>query len=75
MPEEAAMNTLDMQTKEKVNNIHLADMQQDARNRHLARGQKPVRILVITKARVRLVLLALVLVLFLAFFFSVTPSF
>ena len=75
MPEEAAMNTLDMKTKEKVNQIHLAEMQQNARNRRLARDLKPAAISSVSKARIRLVMIALVLVLFFAFFSFVTPSF
>ena len=75
MPEEAAMNMLDMQTKEKVNKIHLAEMQHDARNRHLVRDLKPAAIPAISKARIRRVLIALVLILFVAFFISATPSF
>jgi hypothetical protein len=75
MPEEAAMNTLDMQTKEKANKIHLAEMQQNARNRRLVRDFKPEAIPSISKARIRLIMIALVLVLFIAFFSSVTPSF
>lgn len=69
------MNTLDMQTKVKVNMIHLAEMQQDACNRRLVRDLKPARFLVVTRARVRLVMLALVILLFVTFFISVTPSF
>jgi hypothetical protein len=75
MPEEAAMNTLDMQTKEKANKIHLAEMQQNARQRHLARDLKPETIPSISKARIRLVMVALVLVLLLAFFSSASLYF
>jgi len=66
------MNTLDMQTREKVNQINLDEMQQDARNRRMAGGRKPATISV---ARIRLVLIALLLALFMAFFVSATPSF
>lgn len=69
------MNTLDMQTKEKANKIHLAEMQQNAHNRRLVRDLKPAAISSISKARIRLVMIALILVLFVAFFSSVTPSF
>jgi hypothetical protein len=75
MPEEAAMNTLDMQTKEKANKIHLAEMQQNARNRRLVRDFEPAATPSISKVRIRLIMIALVLVLFVAFFSSVTPSF
>jgi hypothetical protein len=75
MPEEAAMNTLDMQTKEKINKIHLAEMQQNARNRHLVRDLKASAIPSILKARIRLAMIALVLLLLFTFFSSATPSF
>jgi hypothetical protein len=63
MPEEAAMNTLDMQTKEKVNKIHLAEMQQDARKGLLVRGLQLARIPAISRVRICLVLMVVVLVL------------
>lgn len=75
MPEEATMNTLDMQTKEKVNKIHLAEMQHNARNHHLMRDLKPEAIPANSKTRIGLILVALALVLFVAFFISATPSF
>lgn len=69
------MNTLDMQTKEKANKIHLAEMQQIARNRRLVRDLESAAIPSISKTRIRLAMIALILVLFVAFFSSVTPSF
>jgi hypothetical protein len=61
--EEAPMNTLDMQTKEKMNTIHLAEMQQDARNRYLVRDLKSPGIPAISSVRIRLVLMIVALVL------------
>jgi hypothetical protein len=74
MPEEAVMNTLDMQTKAKVNKIHLAEMQQDARNRHLVRDMRSASIPASSNVRIQFVLLALVLVLLVAFFVAATPA-
>jgi hypothetical protein len=65
------MNTLDMQTREKLNKLHLEEMHQDARNHQLVRDLKGTRISDIIKVRVRLLMIALVLILLVAFLFSV----
>jgi hypothetical protein len=63
MPEEAAMNTLDMLTKEKANKIHLAEMHQVARNRHRVRALESTKTLTIPKGRIRFALMIVVLIL------------
>jgi hypothetical protein len=72
MPEEAAMNMLNMQTKEKVNKIHLAEMQQNAHNRHLVRALKSTRLPAIPKGRIVFALIVMLLVLSvgMVFFFA-----
>ncbi len=62
------MNTLDMQTKEKANKIDLAEMQHDARNRHLVRDLKPTGNSTFAKRRTCLVLVVVVLILFVGTF-------
>jgi hypothetical protein len=57
------MNMLDMHTREKVNKIHIAEMQRSARNCHLLRDLNSARIPVLSKGRIRLALIAMALVL------------
>ena len=71
---EAVMNTLDIESRAKVNKIHLDEMHADARNRQLVRGLQPSRTSAIPKVRIHLMLFALVLVLFVAFFIAATPA-
>ena len=62
-PEVTAMNLLDMHTREKVNKIHIAEMHRNARNRHMSGDRKSTGISAIAKGRIRLVLVAVVLIL------------
>ena len=56
------MNMLDMHTREKVNKIHIAEMQRNARNRHMSRDRKPTGISTVSKKTIELVLTAVGLV-------------
>jgi len=57
------MNMLDMHTREKVNKLHIAQMHQEARSRHLLHGFNPTRSTVILRGGGGLVLLVAILVL------------
>jgi hypothetical protein len=65
------MNMLDMQTREKVNRLHIAEMQRAARARHQLRGLPSSRIPTITEARTRLLFIGVILVLLAAAFLMV----
>lgn len=57
------MNMLDMQTREKVNKVRLAEMHRDKRDRYTVHDLSPVRFPAVSGRRIRLVLLGVVLVL------------
>ena len=59
------MNMLDMHTREKVNKLHIAQMQQEARNRRFSRDLNAAGIIVLPKGRIALVLMVAILVLLL----------
>ena len=52
------MNMLDMHTREKANQIHIAEMQEEARNRRLLRGGASIGVPVMARTRMRLMLAA-----------------
>ena len=56
------MNMLDMHTREKANKIHIAEMQEEARNRRLLRGGASIGNPAIARARLRLMLAAVMLI-------------
>ncbi len=61
--EDSEMNMLDMDTREQVNKIHIAEMHQQARSRYSWRALNPSRITAIRKERVGLVLVLAILIL------------
>ena len=58
------MNQLDMHTREKINQLHIAEMQHEARNRRLSRHAYSSRIPARAKLRLVMVGLALLAVAF-----------
>jgi hypothetical protein len=67
------MNMLDMHTREQVNKIHIAEMHQETRNRHLLRGLSPTGITDSAKVRMRRVIVILIVVLFVGGFLTSVP--
>jgi hypothetical protein len=60
------MNMLDVHTREKVNKIHIAEMHSEARNRHFLRNVISPGIAIRSKARISIILTAVLLALLLA---------
>ena len=70
------MTMLDIHTREKINKMHIAEMHRDACTYRLLRELQSERILVVSRDKIRLVLIAVLLgFLVSAFVISATVSF
>ena len=69
------MNMLDMHTREKVNQAHLAELHRDARERYLSRDLSSARMPAVLGARIRLVLIRVGLALLVGIFLISTAAF
>jgi hypothetical protein len=55
------MNMLDLHKREKVNNLHIAEMQREAGNRHFLRNVISTGITLRSKARISMILTVVLL--------------
>ena len=69
------MNMLDMHTREKVNKIHIAEMQGEAQNRHLLRNVNSSGIMIRSKARMGMVLTVAIIALLVGTLLSSVSAF
>ena len=69
------MNMLDMHTREKVNKIHIAEMQREAQNRHFLRNVNSPGITIRSKGRIGMVLTVAIIALLVGTLLSSVSAF